>query len=92
VAYLIFDAGSSAKLTEVEGEIAEGDLWGVSLGTTTKSSSHSTWLLISATPPRCRSLFDAAPEWVRTIEALDGVAAFSDGSLEEKTWLLRGRI
>ena len=92
MAFFIFDAGSNAKVDEVEAEIAGGDLWGVALGTTTKSSSHAPWLLISATPTRCRSLSDSAPEWVGANGSIDDTSSFSGGSLEEKTWYLRGKL
>ena len=92
MAFFIFDAGSNAKVTEAEEEIADGDLWGISLGTTTQSSSYSTWILISATPTRCRNLSGVAPEWVDQNSFLDEADSFSDGSLEAKLWYLRGML
>ena len=89
---VLFDANSNAKLAECLAEIATGTLWGISLGTTTKSSSYSTFFLVEATATRCENLIGACPEDIDDVMGEMDPLSFTAGDVIEKAWYLRGKI
>ena len=89
---VLFAANSNAKLEECLAEIATGTLWGVSLGTTSKSSSYSTFFLIDATATRCSNLIGACPEDVDDVMGESDPLSFTSGDVNDKAWWLRGKL
>ena len=76
----------------VVSDVEAGNLWGVSMGTTSKAVSHSNYVLIQATQARTLELLDYVPdEEVFNIQSsLIDADSFSDADLDWKIWFLRG--
>ena len=73
-------------------EIDTGTLWGVALGTTTKRSTYSDYVLIECTKTRSDNLFEACPESVDIDLCMGSPDSFTDAGLLEKAWFLRGML
>lgn len=90
---LLIEATSSATADDLMAQIAAGSLFGVSLGTTTKSSSYSNYILLEATATRCLNISEAALSEDVDVPRMDmGVVSFTDAGEDEKMWFLRGMI
>ena len=72
--------------------VGTGTLWGISLGTTTKASTYSDYVLIDCTKTRAINLCNAAPEDM-DIPILDNEPdSFTETTHMGKVWYLRGLI
>ena len=90
---LLIETTSSAAADDLMDQIATGSLFGVSLGTTTKSSSYSNYILLEATKTRSLSISEAALSEDVDIPRMDmGVVSFTDAGKNEKMWYLRGML
>mgnify|MGYP003131593302 CR=1 FL=1 len=87
---LLFDAGSTKDT--VVSAIEAGELWGVSLGTTTKYSTEGTWILVQATETRCDNLLLAIPEEVAYASFLIAAPSVSDADSDGISWYLRAKL
>lgn len=77
---------------DVTDAVGAGTLWGVSLGTTTKASSYSDYVLIKCTKTRAFNLSNAAPDDVMTPFQDDEPPSFTEATSQEKAWWLRGKL
>jgi len=73
-------------------EIDTGKLWGVSLGTTTKRSTYSDYVLIDCTETRSEKLSEAVPDSVDMDFLQAAPDSFTEAGLIEKAWFLRGKL
>ena len=90
---LIQCSSSSTASTLVE-QVETGELWGVSLGTTTKVTKYSNFCLLDITETRAMELYSVNP-LPETYE-FQGINAyvdsFSESGNEDKVWYLRGKL
>jgi hypothetical protein len=91
---ILINCGDASGVSDVETQVAAGALWDVDLGTTSKASSYSSYILIECTNTRNLALIDACPpdskfEIAYSINEPD---AFTEASVIEKAWFLRGRL
>lgn len=77
---------------DVMDDVALGTLWGISLGTTTKASSYSDYVLIECTKTRAFNLCNAAPEDVDIPILNNEPDSFTEVDQEWKVWYLRGKL
>ena len=86
---------SSASAAQgIVADVQAGELWGVNMGTTSKSSSYSNYALVDATETRTLALLDNVPDEEKfdIQSSLIDADSFSDADLDWKIWFLRGRI
>tara|TARA_R110002051_G_scaffold21318_1_gene56749 strand:- start:69 stop:350 length:282 start_codon:yes stop_codon:yes gene_type:complete len=89
-ALVLFDCPSTSAATDHKAEADAGSLWGVDLGTTTKTACYADRFLVEATPTRLQKLVKAMPvemAWEYT-EAAPFTSAGSGGQM----WFLRGML
>jgi hypothetical protein len=73
-------------------DIDSGTLWGVSLGTTTKRSTYSDYVLVECTKTRSENLFEACPESVSMNFLQAAPESFTESDQVSKVWYLRGML
>ncbi len=73
-------------------EIDTGTLWGVSLGTTTKRSTYSDYVLIECTKTRSDDLFESCPETAEIDLCQSSPGSFTASDLISRAWFLRGML
>jgi len=90
----IIECSSSAAAQEVVSDVEAGELWGVNMGTTSKSSSYSNWALVESNKTRNYALLESVPEGERFEIRLSVIEfpSFTESGLESKIWFLRGKI
>tara|TARA_A100001515_G_scaffold134275_2_gene124146 strand:- start:1394 stop:1672 length:279 start_codon:yes stop_codon:yes gene_type:complete len=89
---IMFDAGSSAAADEITAAVEARELWGVSMGTTSKASKYSSFVLIEATFNRVNDLLAAKPNEIEFEMQYHDICSFTEASSEEKFWYLRGKL
>ena len=93
MAIILIEASSSSAAEEIVTTSETGELWGIDLGTTTKASSYSKYVLLELTTTRSFNLANAAPEDEVTIELQENdPPSFTDSTSESKSWYLRGKL
>lgn len=90
----IIECSSSAAAQEVVSDVEAGELWGVNMGTTSKSSSYSNWALVESNKTRNYALLESVPEGEKFEIRLSVIEfpSFTESGLESKIWFLRGKI
>lgn len=90
---LIQCSSSSTASTLVE-EVETGELWGVSLGTTTKVTKYANFCLLDITETRAMELYSVnpLPETYEFQGIHSYVDSFSESGSEDKMWYLRGKL
>ena len=92
MATILINASKSSEANSLVSEVETGTLWGISLGTTTKSAANSSWVVVECTATRAFDLCNAAPE-DSDIPVLDvDPPSFTDSDDKCKVWYLRGKI
>ncbi len=89
---ILFETASSAAAEDIVTAVEAQQLWGVDMGTTSKSSSYSNYAVVEATATRVSNLIAAMPEAVSMEVHIHDVYSFTDASSEEKLWYLRGKL
>ena len=89
---ILFETASSAAAEDIVAAVQAQSLWGVDMGTTSKSSSYSNYAVVEATATRVSNLIAAMPEAVSMEVHIHDVYSFTDASSEEKLWYLRGKL
>ena len=92
---ITFICCSSASAAQgVVEDVQAGELWGVSMGTTSKAASYSNYALVDATQTRTLALLDSVPDEDKFAiqSSLIDADSFSDAELVWKVWFLRGRL
>tara|TARA_R100000664_G_C2722533_1_gene115556 strand:+ start:216 stop:503 length:288 start_codon:yes stop_codon:yes gene_type:complete len=86
-------SSASAAQAVVE-DVESGELWGVSMGTTSKSAAYSNYVLVDATEKRTLSLLESVPddEKYEIQSSLIDADSFTEADLVWKVWFLRGRL
>ena len=90
---LIKCSSSSTALDLVE-EVETGELWGVSLGTTTEITKYSNFCLLDITETRAMELYSVNPDPdTYEFQGINSyVESFSESGTEDKVWYLRGKL
>ena len=89
---ILFETASTSAAENVVTAVEAQQLWGVDMGTTSKSSSYSNYAVVEATATRVSNLIAAMPEDVGMEVHIHDVYSFTDASSEEKLWYLRGKL
>ena len=82
---------SSSAAEQVVTDVEAGELWGVDLGTTSKASTYSNYVLVQATATRSNAIYNSLPDSVENVLQQDP-GSFTDASEEHKAWYLRGKL
>ena len=90
---ITFICCSSASVAQgVVEDVQAGELWGVSMGTTSKATSYSNYALIDATQTRTLALLESVPndgKFDIQSSELD-IDSFTQSHGNQKLWFLRG--
>ena len=91
---ILINCSSTYGAQSVVADVEAGELWGVSLGTTSKVSSYSNYVLIECTNTRNLALLDNCPEGGSfSVEySISEPDSFSEGGPIQKAWFLRGKL
>ena len=89
---ILFETSSTQTADDVVTDVQAGNLWGVDMGTTSKSASYSNYVVVEATATRVSNLLGAIPDGVSMEVHVHDIYSFTDASSEEKLWYLRGKI
>ena len=89
---ILFETASTSAAEDIVTAVEAQQLWGVDMGTTSKSSSYSNYAVVEATATRVSNLIAAMPEAVSMEVHIHDVYSFTDDSSEEKLWYLRGKL
>jgi hypothetical protein len=89
---LILEASSSAAAADIVTAIDTGTLYGINLGTTTKSSTYSNLVLLELTQNRAFALCEVLPSNVESGQMDMDPPSFSSASSNEQLWFLRGKL
>mgnify|MGYP003124866422 FL=1 len=89
---ILFETASTSAAEDIVTAVEAQQLWGVDMGTTSKSSSYSNYAVVEATATRVSNLIAAMPEAVSMEVHIHDVYSFTDASSEEKLWYLRGKL
>jgi len=89
---ILFETASTSAAEDIVTAVKAQQLWGVDMGTTSKSASYSNYVVVEATATRVSNLFPAMPEDVSMEVHIHDVYSFTDASSEEKLWYLRGQL
>ncbi len=88
----LFETKSTSAAEDLVDAVAAGELWGVDMGTTSKSCSYSKFVLVECTANRALQITDVIPEDVSLSSTEDDVSSFTDATANEKAWYLRGKL
>jgi|TARA_R100000084_G_scaffold50485_1_gene21026 hypothetical protein len=89
---ILFETSSSAAADDIAAAVQAQQLWGVDMGTTSKSASYSNYVVVEATATRVSNLMAAIPDDVGMEVHIHDIYSFTDASSEEKLWYLRGKL
>lgn len=91
---MLIKCSSSAAAQEIVDAVQAGQLWGVDMGTTSKSSSYSDYALVECTKTRNYALHDSVPDpdrfWIELSET--DPDSFTEAQIPWKMWYLRGKL
>lgn len=89
---ILFETSSASAADDVVTAVQAQELWGVNMGTTSKASSYSKFVLIEATATRVSNLISAAPQGVDMLVQYSDPPSFSDSTPDEMVWYLRATL
>lgn len=89
---ILFETASTSAAEDIVTAVKAQQLWGVDMGTTSKSASYSNYAVVEATATRVSNLLGAIPDDVSMEVHIHDVYSFTDASSEEKLWYLRGQL
>ena len=89
---ILFETSTTAEAEAIVEAVQAQDLWGVNMGTTSKASSNSSFVLIEATPTRVLNLIAAVPDTVDLVLQYADPPSFNNSTPDEMAWYLRGKI
>jgi hypothetical protein len=92
VSLLLLEASSTSGATAIKAEADTGTLYGVSLGTTTKSSTYSNLVLLELTQTRAFAVCEALPSGVISPLMDMSPDSFSAAGPDCQVWYLRGQL
>ena len=88
----LFETNSTSAADDIVAAVETGELWGVNMGSTSKSSSYSNYALVECTANRALQITDVLPDEVFLASTQDEVPSFTDSDGTEKVWYLRGML
>ncbi len=88
----LFETSSTSAAEDIVSAVEAGELWGVDMGSTSKSSSYSNYALVECTANRALQITDVIPDGVFLASTQDEVPSFTDSDGSAKTWYLRGKL
>ena len=77
---ILFETASTSAAEDIVTAVEAQQLWGVDMGTTSKSSSYSNYAVVEATATRVSNLIAAMPEAVSMEVHIHDVYSFTDAS------------
>tara|TARA_R110002110_G_scaffold144795_4_gene334141 strand:+ start:257 stop:535 length:279 start_codon:yes stop_codon:yes gene_type:complete len=89
---LLLEATSTSGATAIKADADTGTLYGVSLGTTTKSSTYSNLVLLELTQTRAFAICEVLPADVESPMMDMDAVSFSSAGPDEQLWYLRGML
>jgi len=89
---LLLEANSTSGATSIKADADAGTLYGVGLGTTTKSSTYSNLVLLELTQTRAFAICEALPSDVEAPMMDMDMISFSSALPDEQAWFLRGKL
>ena len=89
---LLLEATSTSGATSIKADADTGTLYGVSLGTTTKSSTYSNLVLLELTQTRAFAICEALPADVESPMMDMNAVSFSSAEPNCQVWYLRGML
>ena len=89
---LLLEATSTSGATAIKAEADTGTLYGVNLGTTTKSSTYSNLVLLELTQTRAFAICEVLPDEVESPMMDMDAMSFSSAGPECQIWFLRGKL
>ena len=92
MALLLIEAASTTAADSIETEARSGSLYGVNLGTTTKISSYSNFVLLDLTQARSLAVCDVLPRGVDSPMLSFEPSSFTQAEPDGKVWYLRGLL
>ena len=88
----LFETSSTSTADDIVEAVEAGELWGVDMGSTSKSSSYSNYALVECTANRALQITDVTPDEIFLACMQDEVSSFTGATANEKLWYLRGSI
>jgi len=92
MAHLLLEANSTTAAAAIKADADTGALYGVDLGTTTKSAAYSNLVLLELTQARSLAVCDALPEDVDSPMLNFDPGSFTSAAPECQVWFLRARL
>lgn len=91
---LLFQCNTTSNASKIVSDVESGELFGVSMGTTSKASSYSRWALVECTDTRGNSINDSEYDRDDFQLCLSESAPenFTNSDAMEKSWYLRGKL
>ena len=86
----LFETTGTSAADDIVAAVEAGELWGVNMGSTSKSSSYSNYALVECTANRALQITDSIPDDVLLCIVEDEVPSFTDAGTNEKAWYLLG--
>ena len=89
---VLFETSSSSAADEIVAAVQAQSLWGINMGTTSKSASYSNYVVVETTSTRLDNIISAMPDNVDAVLTYHGTPSFTDSTDEQKAWYLRGQL
>lgn len=91
---MMFQCNTASTASQIVTDVEAGSLFGVSMGTTSKASSYSSWALVECTETRGNSISNADfdREDIQLSISTTAPESFTDSDGMEKMWYLRGKL
>ena len=90
--HLILEANSTTAAAAIKADADTGALYGVDLGTTTKSATYSNLVLLELTQARAFALCEVLPAGVISPMMDFQPGSFTSAAPECQVWFLRARL
>jgi hypothetical protein len=90
----LVECSSSSTAQQIVTDVEAGELWGVDMGTTSKTAAYSSFCLVECTETRYLTLLEAEKD-VDKYDMTYGTTdpdSFTEAPTDWKVWFLRGRL
>ena len=89
---VLFETSSSSAADDIVAAVQAQRLWGIDMGTTSKSASYSNYAAVQATSTRVNEIITAMPDNVDAVLTYNDTPSFTDSTTDQKLWYLRGQL
>jgi hypothetical protein len=89
---IFIEATGTASADEIVAAVQAGALWGVDMGTTSKSAAYSDRALVECTKTRADALVEACPEDLSVSLFDSAPCSFTSADDGCQVWYLRGKM